>query len=151
MRMATGAGVLNPFGRALGSYVYMLMCAEGPDGILIKVGKANSPLTRVMAYLAGCTANPEILATAHVASSQIAYRLEAELHSAFEPWHVRGEWFRFLPADKPAFNAAWREAFKAFSSPSWRVKWTQLELQPALAELSRIRHRANARKVCPST
>lgn len=149
MKMAYGAGVLNAYGRTLGSYVYMLMCAEGPEGILIKVGKANSPLSRVATYLAGCIGEPEILATAHVPNTKIAFQVETELHFVFQRWHVRGEWFRFAPADKADFNAAWASVFNAYSSPSWRVKWKQCELRPALAEMSRRAKQKADQRRCP--
>lgn len=118
-------------GRIQGSYVYMLMC-EGSGRFHIKVGMSDNPSKRLFGILTSLPFDPIVLATAELPTRKIACAVETELHTAFEEWHATREWFEFDTADKARFNLAWQSVFRSYSTPSWKVKWTQLSVQSLL-------------------
>lgn len=128
---AVNVSAFHANGRMQGSYVYLLMCEQ--DGRYhIKVGMSDRPLDRFFGILTSLPFEPVVLALAEVPTRKIACSVETELHSVFQEWHATREWFEFDPADKPRFNAAWQSVFRSYSSPSWRIKWTQLSAQALL-------------------
>lgn len=135
---AVNVSTFHANGRMQGSYVYMLMCLSGGDRYHIKVGMSDKPLDRFFGILTSLPFEPVIFAIAEVPTRKIACAVETELHTAFDKWHSAREWFEFAPSDKAEFNAAWKAVFCAFSSPSWKVKWTQLSA-PALLKKARRR------------
>lgn len=111
----------NPEGRVIGSFVYLLLCRDETK-IYIKVGHSIQPEKRFHALRNGCPVTPRTFSVIAVPGPEIAKKLEAELHFAFEKWRVAGEWFSLTADDKEEFNQLLREAMRAFARPSYPLK-----------------------------
>lgn len=136
--MSVGSlGIYGSDGRIRGSYVYMLLCRDA-GFIYVKVGMSDVPTKRLAALRVSCPLTPKVFYVVEVHSRDKAKLLEAELLSAFQEWHHNGEWFRIDPKDKASFNEAWRLAFLAHSSTSWKLAWTKIAVGP-LAALAKKR------------
>ncbi len=138
----------TPDGRLRGSYVYLLLCADGDGPIYVKVGFSNNPQQRLYGLIRSCPVRPRLFAYVHVSTRQAALRLERDLLETFENWRIHGEWLKFLIEDKPLFNRLWKESFSRHAKKSWSLKWTQLPLDklPALLTKKRNYYRFTAKK-----
>jgi hypothetical protein len=122
--------------RVIGSFVYMLLCQDsGP--IYVKIGLSDQPLKRAQALRNGCPVAPRRLAICAVPSRFVAKRVESCLLLQLRPWRAQGEWFKFEPAEKPAFNQAWSQAFSNAQLKGWPLQWTHFPLKQIVAEWER--------------
>lgn len=124
--------MLGANGRVKGSYVYMMVCHDG-GSIYIKVGRSCLPMRRLDELRHGCPITPRYFYTVNVYSREESKRIEGELHFAYAEWRINGEWFKLNPADKQAFNAAWRKVFSHFAKPSWPLSWVRMSIAPIAA------------------
>lgn len=129
---------LRPNGRIRGAYVYLLLC-ESENKIHVKAGRSIDPIKRLDALLTGCPLIPGILAVCELPTRAQCADAELALHTAFDAWHTRGEWFCFAPADKGGFNFAWRIALAKFETSMWRPRWTKINVQSLLAQARKRR------------
>lgn len=132
-------------GRLRGSYVYLLLFDEH-GYVYAKVGSADDPIKQLLALLVGCPFEPVILAAASLPNRAIACKVEGALHRAFEQWHLRGEWFRFQLEDRERFNASWKLAVAEFATPSWPIRWTQLNAEELLKDRRKASRYARLRR-----
>lgn len=85
------------------SYVYLMLCEEA-EHIYIKIGYSDNPIKRLKQITSASALTPKYLATVTTRGTAHSKWLEADLHCAFMPWRITGEWFRFAAADKAEFN-----------------------------------------------
>jgi len=132
------SGIYGTDGRMKGSFVYMLLCNDAEGPIYIKAGLSDTPTKRLNALRVACPITPRYFYVVEVHSRDQAKIIEAELLSAFEPWHHNGEWFKIPVEDKAEFNESWKKVFRFFSTPAWPLSWTKIAVQP-LAEAAKKR------------
>jgi hypothetical protein len=116
-------------GRLAGCYLYFLVCREG-DVFFIKIGITKSPAERLRSLVNNCPIKADRFATVRLWSREKARSLEAKLHETLSDNRVTGEWFKFSPADKEAFNTHLRNLLAAHSMPSWPLVVDQMPVQP---------------------
>ena len=137
--------VFRPNGRIRGTYVYLVLCQE-QKSIFVKIGVANEPIGRLRGLATGCPLEPEILAYVELPSREAAFQVERELHRELLLWRVRGEWFKFNPRDRAAFNDRLREVLAPWNKPSRPMKWTKLDAGELLRKLTADNLRVDAAK-----
>jgi len=76
-------------------YAMMATTSQGESTSLYKIGVSQCPTTRVAQLQTGNPYKIVLVWTSVKSSSIEAFRVERELHKAFQPLHIRGEWFCF--------------------------------------------------------
>lgn len=72
--------------RSKPQFLYIISCGD-----LIKIGVTNNIEQRLVTLQTG---NPHEMILEHFERKNEAYKIEAYLHRIFEPYKVRGEWFK---------------------------------------------------------
>jgi hypothetical protein len=132
-------------GRLRGTYVYLVLCQE-QKSIFVKIGVADEPIKRLRGLATGCPLDPEILAYVELPSRPVAFQVERGLHRELLPWRIRGEWFKFDPRDRAAFNERLREVLVPWNKPSQPMKWTKLNAGELLRKITAAHLRSEAAK-----
>lgn len=70
------------------SYVYFIT-----DGHFVKIGKADNPIKRISGIQVGCPYEIRTIAIVPCISSSASTQVEGWLHTVYEGYSVRGEWF----------------------------------------------------------
>lgn len=94
------------------SYVYLIRAATLGH---LKIGKADDVARRLATLQTGCPDLLEVISTVRFVrpslaeSRRAAQVVERDLHSRFEPFHLRGEWFRHANVIQLEFDRMHRE------------------------------------------
>jgi hypothetical protein len=84
-------------------YVYFIHC---PDADAVKIGLAWNPRERLRQIQSGNPLQLKLIFVIETESSKDAVAFEAMCHRAFEPWRIRGEWFRYAEEVSEFMQAA---------------------------------------------
>jgi hypothetical protein len=113
--------VFSADGRIGGGYVYLLLCDGGED-VCIKIGVTRQPEKRLATLVNNCPLDALKFCTLHVWSVDKARQLEGILHAEYAANRRAGEWFRFAPDEKAAFNDTLRRVIADHSQAGWPIK-----------------------------
>lgn len=113
------------------SYIYFI---EDTNYKTIKIGKATNPKTRLNELQVGNPSHLELLAACEVELKN-AKLAEQELHERFEPFRVRGEWFKATQYMRDLID--WMKDKKADSMFYFEKDWVPDKIEDLTSELAR--------------
>ena len=131
-----------------GGGVYCILCVPVDGWTYVKVGVSELIIQRLIHLMTGCPFDFDTVLYKSVQSKTRAYKIEAEIHRNFAPFHTTREWFRFQiddPEHKRAFHSGTRAAFSQVmrTAPEAPINWHNVDLALIRRErkmLDRIRN-----------